>query len=166
MYLFPTPFCPARPYALQTAHTYSSELLAAMTLLTRPDLWHPVPASRPPGPSSPGAVHAARSRIQPDFSQYGAILGQGGSWEDAGKVRVGREGGGFSAHDYVSQALWMPPRAQGCHKEEHTHHRLPPQPSGSQRQTGAGMGLGLPAPISVAAVGRKSVCLFAVSQQL
>lgn len=63
--------------------------------------------------------------MQPDLSQYMAILGQGGSWEDAGKVRVGKEGGGFSAHDYVSQALWMPPRAQGCHKEEHTHHRTP-----------------------------------------
>ena len=95
-----------------------------MTLLTRPDLWHPVPSLQ--AHSSPGEqCMQLRSRIQPAFSQYMASLGQGGSWEDAGKVRVGREGGGFSAHDYVSQALWMPPRGQGCHKEEHTHHRTP-----------------------------------------
>lgn len=83
-----------------------------------------------------------RSRIQPDFSQYVAILGQGGSWEDAGKVSVGREGGGFSAHDYVSQALWMLPRAQGCHKEEHTHRRTTTQPSQPQRQTRGRLGFG------------------------
>lgn len=109
---------------MQKAHTYSSELLVAVTLLTRPDLWHPIPG--PQAHHSPGEqCMQAKSRMQPNLSQYMAILGQGGSWEDAGKVRVGREGGGFSAHDYVSQALWMPPRAQGCHKEEHTHHRTP-----------------------------------------
>lgn len=87
-----------------------------------------------------------------------AILGQGGSWEDAGEVRVGREGGRFSTHDYVSQALWMPPRGPGP-PQGRTH---PPQDSGlspaSRRgKLEAGMGLGLYAPIPVATVGRKSV---------
>lgn len=39
------------------------------------------------------------------LSQDRAILGQGGPQEDAGEVSIGREGGRFSAHDYVSQAL-------------------------------------------------------------
>lgn len=90
----------------------------------RPDLWHPLPGLQ--AHRSPGKQRMQpRSRMQPESSQHMVILGQGGSWEDAGKVSVGREGGGFSAHDYVSQALWMPPRAQDCHKEEHTRHRTP-----------------------------------------
>lgn len=90
----------------------------------KPDLWPSLPGLQAHHSSGEQCTQP-RSRMQPDLSQYLVILGQGGSWEDAGEVRVGREGGGFSAHDYVSQALWMPPRAQGCHKEEHTHHRTP-----------------------------------------
>lgn len=79
---------------MQTAHTYSSELLAAMTLLTRPDLWHPVPASRPPGLQ---AHHPLEQCMQPEagYSQISASTGYfgtgrilGGCWQ--GQSRKGR----------------------------------------------------------------------------
>lgn len=77
------------------ANAYSSELLEAVTVVPSPTPQHPA------GPAQPwNSGHV--SQEQPDLSEGMAILGQGGSWEDAGEVRVGREGGGFSAHDYVS----------------------------------------------------------------
>jgi hypothetical protein len=70
----------------------------------RPDLWYPIPGLQ--AYCFPGKLCVqSSSRIQPVLSQDRAILGQGGPQEDAGEVSIGREGGRFSAHDYVSQAL-------------------------------------------------------------
>lgn len=111
-----SPFsCPTRQTAaLQMVHTYSSKLLAECPSQLGLDLWHSMAGLG--AHHYPGKQHLwPRSRMRPAPSQSKAILGQGGS--HAGEVRLGREEGRFSAHDYSSQACWVPPKAHAATRE-------------------------------------------------
>lgn len=159
VYLFPTPFCPARPYALQTAHTYSSELLAAVTLLTRPTFGIP---SRPPGRqasrpiipwSSAGSQKQDTARFQPVRGYFGTGRILGGCWQ--GQSRKGRRWV-FCPRLCVPSPL---DATQGPRLPQGRAH--PPQtPTSAQRVSEANRGRpGLGAPISVATVGgRVFIC--------
>lgn len=133
------------PKALLLSH--QGLMLSERPMLTPLNSWrlhcpseaHPsAPWPRPAGPSRPWKT-VPTTQEQPALSECMAILEQGGSWEDAGEVRVGREGGGFSVHDYVSRALWRPSRGPR-RPLGRTHPGLRPSPASRRGRLGAGTG--------------------------